>query len=44
VTTIRATFDTTRLGVGSTPQKYVTHCHILEHESNSMMRAYQVGE
>jgi FtsP/CotA-like multicopper oxidase with cupredoxin domain len=42
VTTIRAKFDTTRLNV-SEPQKYVVHCHILEHESNSMMRAYQVG-
>jgi spore coat protein A len=24
------------------PQKYVPHCHILEHEDNDMMRLYEI--
>ena len=40
VTTIRAKFDLKDLP--GTQQDYVAHCHILEHESNSMMRAYRV--
>ena len=40
VTTIRAKFDLKDLP--GTHQDYVAHCHILEHESNSMMRAYRV--
>jgi spore coat protein A, manganese oxidase len=40
VTWIRQKFD---LPVGvSAPQKYVYHCHILEHEENDMMRPYEV--
>ena len=40
VTWIRQKFD---LPVGvSAPQKYVYHCHILEHEENDMMRPYDV--
>jgi spore coat protein A, manganese oxidase len=40
VTRIRQRFD---LPDGaSTPQKYVYHCHILEHEDNDMMRPYEV--
>jgi len=26
----------------SAPQRYVYHCHILEHEDNDMMRPYNV--
>jgi spore coat protein A, manganese oxidase len=40
VTRIRAKW-TLPSGV-SAPQKYVFHCHILEHEDNSMMRPLQV--
>jgi spore coat protein A len=40
VTRIRQRFD---LPAGaSTPQKYVYHCHILEHEDNDMMRPFRV--
>src|SRR5215203_2438577 len=40
VTRIRSPFD---LPPGVTgPQKYVFHCHILEHEDNDMMRPYDV--
>ena len=39
VTTIKAKFD---LRTFAPPQDYVYHCHILEHETNSMMRPYQV--
>ena len=40
VTRIRSPFD---LPPGVTaPQKYVFHCHILEHEDNDMMRPYEV--
>jgi spore coat protein A, manganese oxidase len=40
VTRIRSPFD---LPPGVTaPQKYVFHCHILEHEDNDMMRPYKV--
>jgi FtsP/CotA-like multicopper oxidase with cupredoxin domain len=39
VTRIRAKFD---LKDFSAPQDYVYHCHILEHESNSMMRPFRV--
>src|SRR5215208_290977 len=40
VTRIRSPFD---LPPGVTaPQKYVLHCHILEHEDNDMMRPYEV--
>jgi spore coat protein A, manganese oxidase len=39
-TTIRAKFD---LPEGVTvPQKYVYHCHIVEHEDNDMMRPFTV--
>jgi spore coat protein A len=39
-TTIRAKFD---LPAGVTaPQKYVYHCHIVEHEDNDMMRPFTV--
>jgi spore coat protein A len=39
-TTIRAKFD---LPDGVTePQKYVHHCHIVEHEDNQMMRPFTV--
>jgi len=39
-TTIRARFD---LPAGvSAPQKYVHHCHIVEHEDNDMMQAFVV--
>jgi spore coat protein A len=39
-TTIRARFD---LPAGVTaPQKYVYHCHIVEHEDNDMMRPFTV--
>ena len=40
-TTIRAKFELP-LGV-STPQTYVHHCHIVEHEDNEMMRPYRIG-
>ena len=40
VTIIRAKFD---LPTGVTaPQKYVHHCHIVEHEDNDMMRPFTV--
>jgi spore coat protein A, manganese oxidase len=40
-TTIRAKFD---LPSGVTaPQKYVYHCHIVEHEDNDMMRPFTVA-
>jgi FtsP/CotA-like multicopper oxidase with cupredoxin domain len=39
LTRIRMRFD---LKDYSAPQDYVYHCHILEHESNSMMRPYRV--
>jgi FtsP/CotA-like multicopper oxidase with cupredoxin domain len=39
VTRIRAKFE---LDDFSPAQDYVFHCHILEHESNSMMRPYRV--
>ncbi len=39
-TTIRAKFDLPT-GVRA-PQKYVHHCHILEHEDNDMMRPFTV--
>jgi spore coat protein A len=40
VLVLRARFD---LPAGATtPQRYVYHCHILEHEDNSMMRPYEV--
>jgi len=39
-TTIRAKFE---LPAGVTaPQKYVHHCHIVEHEDNDMMRLFIV--
>ena len=39
-TTIRAKFD---LPTGvTTPQNYVYHCHIVEHEDNDMMRPFTV--
>jgi spore coat protein A len=41
VTRIRSPFDLPK-GVTGT-QKYVFHCHILEHEDNDMMRPYEVG-
>jgi spore coat protein A, manganese oxidase len=40
LTTIRARFDLPT-GVFA-PQKYVYHCHILEHEDNDMMRPFTV--
>jgi spore coat protein A, manganese oxidase len=49
VTRIRARFElpdegTIELptGVGVTEPQYVWHCHILEHEENDMMRAFEV--
>jgi spore coat protein A len=39
-TTIRAKFDLPELVTA--PQKYVYHCHIVEHEDNDMMRPYTV--
>ena len=39
-TIIRARFDLPE-GV-STPQTYVHHCHIVEHEDNDMMRPFEV--
>jgi len=41
-TTVRAKFDLPP-GV-TTPQRYVYHCHILEHEDNDMMRPFTVIE
>jgi spore coat protein A len=39
-TTVRASYD---LPTGvTTPQTYVYHCHILEHEDNDMMRPFTV--
>ena len=39
-TTVRAKYD---LPIGvTTPQTYVYHCHILEHEDNDMMRPFTV--
>ena len=39
-TTIRAKFE---LPTGvSAPQRYVHHCHIVEHEDNDMMRPFVV--
>jgi len=40
VTRIRSPFELPP-GVMA-PQKYVFHCHILEHEDNDMMRPYEV--
>jgi spore coat protein A, manganese oxidase len=47
VTRIRATFDlpdegTIQLPPGVADPQYVWHCHILEHEENDMMRAFEV--
>jgi FtsP/CotA-like multicopper oxidase with cupredoxin domain len=40
VTVIRSKFD---LPAGvTTEQKYVHHCHIVEHEDNDMMRTFTV--
>jgi spore coat protein A len=39
-TTIRAKFDLPAMV--SAPQKYVYHCHIVEHEDNDMMRPFTV--
>jgi FtsP/CotA-like multicopper oxidase with cupredoxin domain len=39
LTRIRATFE---LKAFAAPQEYVFHCHILEHEANSMMRPFLV--
>jgi spore coat protein A len=39
-TTIRAKFDLPQ--TVSAPQKYVYHCHIVEHEDNDMMRPFTV--
>ncbi|MGH3391911.1 MAG: multicopper oxidase domain-containing protein, partial [Actinomadura sp.] len=35
ITRVKAEFDL--------PDRYVWHCHILEHEDNEMMRPYQIG-
>ncbi|HEU5066377.1 MAG TPA: multicopper oxidase domain-containing protein, partial [Gaiellaceae bacterium] len=48
VTRIRARFDlptygTIELPSGVTRPQYVWHCHILEHEENDMMRAFEVA-
>jgi spore coat protein A len=40
VTRIRSPFDLPPGAAGT--QKYVFHCHILEHEDNDMMRPYEV--
>jgi spore coat protein A len=40
VTRIRSPFDLPSGMTGT--QKYVFHCHILEHEDNDMMRPYEV--
>jgi FtsP/CotA-like multicopper oxidase with cupredoxin domain len=37
---MRSSFDVPK-GVREV-QKYVLHCHILEHEDNDMMRSYEV--
>jgi spore coat protein A len=47
VTRIRARFElpdegTIALPPGATNPQYVWHCHILEHEENDMMRAFEV--
>jgi spore coat protein A, manganese oxidase len=42
VTRIRSPFDLPPGATGT--QKYVFHCHILEHEDNDMMRPYEVLE
>jgi spore coat protein A, manganese oxidase len=47
VTRIRATFDLPDEGTIQLPRRvanpqYVWHCHILEHEENDMMRAFEV--
>ena len=46
VTVVRAKFSlpSTALSNGQlvTPQKYVHHCHIVEHEDNDMMRPFTV--
>jgi spore coat protein A, manganese oxidase len=39
-TTVRAKYDLPK-GV-TTPQTFVYHCHILEHEDNDMMRPFMV--
>jgi spore coat protein A len=46
-TRIRARFElpdegTIELPPGVTNPQYVWHCHILEHEENDMMRAFEV--
>jgi spore coat protein A len=48
VTRIRARFElpdegTIELPPGVTNPQYVWHCHILEHEENDMMRAFEVA-
>jgi spore coat protein A len=50
VTRIRARFELPDEGeillppnVGVTNPQYVWHCHILEHEENDMMRAFEVA-
>ena len=40
VTRIRARYDLPAEVTG--PQKYVLHCHLLEHEDNDMMRPFEV--
>ena len=47
VTRIRAQFElpdegTIELSPGVQNPQYVWHCHILEHEENDMMRAFEV--
>jgi spore coat protein A, manganese oxidase len=47
VTRIRARFElpdegTIQVPIGVTNPQYVWHCHILEHEENDMMRAFEV--
>jgi FtsP/CotA-like multicopper oxidase with cupredoxin domain len=47
LTRIRARFElpdegTIQLPPGITNPQYVWHCHILEHEENDMMRAFEV--
>jgi len=41
ITRIRQRFELPAEAVG--PQKYVYHCHIVEHEDNDMMRPYTVA-
>jgi len=46
VTVVRATFippSTAFVGGQLTPQQYVHHCHIVEHEDNDMMERVQVN-